>query len=523
MIGVGVSYDLEQYERLQGNRPALINLFTLKAIAHKMRRRHAGLQFRSSAPSSRRGSLERAAAPPSVPGDVVGVQDVKESAEELLPPRSAEGSSQAVVDEGPSNLLGLYTIFVHPMCVLLVCVPLGLLSPRLGWGVSCTFWLNFLALIPLAKILGDATEELAASLGNETVSGLLNASFGNAVEMIVSVQALRANLLPVVKLSLLGSVLSNILLVLGSAFLLGGLTPSRTQRSRTHSILGTPIGGFIGVEKEQKFALKSALISVAMLLFSCMSFALPTMFDSFTHDHAKVLTVSRIGAWIVMSTYVAFLLFQLLTHTKTLSRDENGPVGGVSSAGFGYAANSGVVMTGVMTEEGDDDEEEEAEEEEAASMSVWCAVALMAVCATVTALNSQLLVDVIKSVVKQAGIPETFIGVILLPIAGNACEHASALRFSMNDRPGLAIGIAVGSSTQVALLVVPFAVIMGFFMGKPLDLNFGALNTLVVTFSVLVTLTLLLDGRSNWMKGYLLIALYVFIATLYWYIPYGTE
>merc|ERR1712062_372026 len=113
---------------------------------------------------------------------------------------------------GPSNSEGLYTIFAHPMCSLLVCVPLGITSYHMEWGDSWSFWLNFLALIPLAKILGDATEELAAYIQNDTITGLLNASFGNAVEMIVSVQALRAGLLQVVKLSLLGSVLSNILL-----------------------------------------------------------------------------------------------------------------------------------------------------------------------------------------------------------------------------------------------------------------------------------------------------------------------
>merc|ERR1719362_356400 len=140
-------------------------------------------------------------------------------------------------------------------------------------------------------------------------------------------------------------------------------------------------------------------------------------------------------------------------------------------------------------------------------------------CTVVTAVSSEFLVDAIESVVKSAHIPESFIGIILLPIAGNACEHASAVRFAMNDRPGLAIGISVGSSTQVALLVVPFAVIVGSFMNKDLDLDFGALNAAVVTFSVMVVTTLLLDGHSNWMKGYLLMVLYGFIAMLYWSVP----
>jgi len=506
---VGVSYDFDQYERLEGKQPALMSIFKLKAIANKMRHHCQGYEFKRGRPAQ----------------DLVSEQDAQAMTAHLTEkseagPRQSlpEGHAvsmefshhtNSVVVHGPSNFLGLYTIFVHPLCLFLFCVPLGFMSSWLNWGTSWTFWLNFLALVPLAKILGDATEELAASLQNDTISGLLNATFGNAVEMILSVQALRKNLFSVVKLSLLGSVLSNILLVLGSAFLLGGLTPSTTRRGRFHSFQGNSGEDFIGMEKEQKFALKSALISMAMLLFSCMSFALPTMFDSFTKDPVKVLIVSRIGAWISMSSYVAFLIFQLLTHTKTLSQEEH-----VLSAPPGVMqANSDGAM--LLTE----DIEAEEENDEAASISATCAVLLMLCCTVVTAVNSELLVGVINDVVQNAGIPETFIGVILLPIAGNACEHAGAIRFAMNDRPGLAIGIAVGSSTQVALLVVPFAVIMGSFMGKPLDLDFGALNTAVVTLSVLVVLTLLLDGRSNWMKGYLLVALYVFIAILYWFMP----
>jgi len=428
---------------------------------------------------------------------------------------STSSTAQSTVKtiEGPSNYEGLCTIFAHPMCSLLVCVPLGFLSYALEWGDGWTFWLNFLALIPLAKILGDATEELAAYMENDTISGLLNASFGNAVEMIVAVQALRADLLQVVKLSLLGSVLSNILLVLGCAFFVGGLSPSGTSQGKFHSFhqlqdSQSSQRRYV-MEKEQKFATKSALLSMAMLLFSCMSFALPTIFRTCTAaPEADVLSVSRKGSWLVLSAYGAFLIFQLLTHRRTLALDEDLPVPAADSP-----------MTANHGQELEEADEEEEEEEEEASISPLCSISLMAACSVVTAFNSQALVDVLESVVESAGIPESFIAVILLPIAGNACEHASAVRFAMNDRPGLAIGISVGSSTQVALLVVPFSVIMGSFLNRPLDLDFGALNTAVVTFSVMVVTTLLFDGRSNWMKGYLIMVLYGFIAMLYWYVP----
>jgi len=404
--------------------------------------------------------------------------------------------------EGPNNYLGLKTIFLHPFSILLLALPFGLLAWYFKWGDGWVFWLNLIALIPLAKILGDATEELAASLHNDTVSGLLNASFGNAVEMIVSIQSIRADLFGVVKASLLGSVISNILLVLGSSFFLGGISKSSRRRGRFHSFNAANTDEFanlnVGMEKEQKFAVKSALISMGLLLFACMSFALPSIFNAMPTDDSKaVLQVSRIGACIVASAYVGLLIFQLWTHKQTLDKEEEI-----------LAKNPG-----------EDDDEDDEEEEEEASITATCAIALMACTTLVVAVCSELLVDSIQSVVAGKGIPESFIGVILLPIAGNACEHAGALRFAWQDRPGLAIGIAVGSSTQIALLVVPFSILVAWYLDKPLDLDFGVLNTSVVTLSVLVVLTLLLDGRSNWLKGYILVCLYVFIAVLYWYLP----
>mmetsp|Transcript_66825 Transcript_66825/g.124853 ORF Transcript_66825/g.124853 Transcript_66825/m.124853 type:complete len:480 (+) Transcript_66825:71-1510(+) len=385
------------------------------------------------------------------------------------------------------NLEGLKNIFWDPMCILLVCSPLGILSACRGWGASCTFWLNFAALIPLAKLLGDGTEEVAAVLQNDTVSGLLNASFGNAVEMIVSIQALRNGLFSIVKTSLLGSILSNVLLVLGTSFLCGGLS-HRTDNKHTSFAAPRKTGDLVVREKEQTFGVKSALVSMGMLLFSCMSFALPTIFDEEPgDDHVSVLKVSRLGALIVMSTYIAFLLFQLVTHKAMVQQDES------------------------MDADG--------EEEEEAKLSLWLAIAIMGLSTLVVAINSEFLVDALEDVVKSTGIPESFIGVILLPLAGNACEHAGAIRFAILDRPGLSIGIAVGSSTQIALLVIPFSVVSGWLMDRDMDLNFGILNTAVMLLSVLVVLALVMDGRANWLKGYIMVAMYVFIAILYWFVP----
>ena len=476
------------WQEMHAGRAAVINPIKLKAMAMKLRHRLHNLEFKR---------------PPSKPELVAPEED--DDTQPRIPTKNRTYSVLYIV--GPDNVVGLKTIFYHPFSFFLLACPAGILAHVLDWGVGAVFWLNFLALVPLAKILGDSTEELAGSIHNDTVTGLLNATFGNAVEMIVAIQSIRSNLLAIVKASLLGSVLSNTLLVLGTAFLLGGLTRSRKRRGRYHSfhIISEEFerNGPTRLEKEQKFAVKSALISMAMLMFSCMSFALPTIFNSYPSDDSKsVLKVSRIGAVIVLSSYVAYLFFQLLTHERTLGDEED------------------ALSPGLEDEPEDPDEDED---DAGPGLTAGCATLLMALCTLAVAINSEYLVDTIAEVVHDYGLPESFIGVILLPIAGNACEHASAIRFAMQDRPGLAIGIAVGSATQISLLVVPFSVIVAWCVDKPLDLDFGALNTAVVTFCNLVVLTLLLDGRSNWFKGYILCCMYAFISVLYWHVPKSME
>merc|ERR1712217_812189 len=135
------------------------------------------------------------------------------------------------------------------------------------------------------------------------------------------------------------------------------------------------------------------------------------------------------------------------------------------------------------------------------------------------AYSSELLVSSLDSVVSKMHISTHFIGIILLPIVGNACEHVSAIRFAIMDKPGLSIGIAVGSSTQISLFVVPFSVMMGWIINQPMDLNFGSLNTTVMSISVMVVLSVVVDGTANWLQGYLLMSGYFIIAVLYWHLP----
>lgn len=424
--------------------------------------------------------------------------------------------------EKPPNLdgQGLMSMLMHPLCVLLICFPFGVASNQLHWGAPTTFWLNFLGLIPLAKILGDATEELAAGLHNDMLAGLLNATFGNAVEVVMMVQTLRAGLIDVVKATLLGSVLSNLLLVLGCSFFFGGImgssgsfgprsaqnldnmTPTRISQQpelelsddrpmRSHSTHSASDMEFVG-EKVQTFSVMSAMVNTSLLLLSCLSLSLVTVFYSETNVDKKpedgtsdiVLSISRMVSITMMMSYCAYIFFQLVTHRVAMQE-----------------------------EEGDDEDGEEPALSVKASLAVMCGITVL------VAYSSELLVESLDEVVEQMGIGSHFIGIILLPIVGNACEHASAIRFAIQDKPGLSIGIAVGSSTQISLFVVPFSVIMGWIIDEPMDLNFGSLNTTVMSISVVVVLSIVVDGSATWLQGYLLVSAYYVVAVLYWHLP----
>jgi Ca2+:H+ antiporter len=355
----------------------------------------------------------------------------------------------------------------------------------------------------LAKFLGDLTEELAAGLKSEIVAGLLNATFGNAVEMVITVQTLRQGLYNVVKATLLGSVLSNVLLVLGMSFFFGGIVNLKGQKSeeKENNRLDGEISmdstyGLLAAEKVQHFGVLGAMVNTSMLLLSCLSFTLVTVFASMM-DHstgaAKILEddhlirISRTCSCIIMSAYIAYVIFQLFTHRTVM--------------GDGDAA----------------DEPDAAEEEQ--HVSVATASVFLCIITALVAISSELLVGAIDGITANAHMGEHFIGIILLPIVGNACEHAAAVRFAMLDKPSLSIGIAVGSSTQIALFVVPFAVLIGWAIDRPMDLMFGALNTTVMTLSVIVVLSMVVDGQSNWLQGYLLMAAYAVVGVLYWYVP----
>ncbi|KAK4185544.1 putative vacuolar calcium ion transporter [Podospora australis] len=358
--------------------------------------------------------------------------------------------------------------------ILLVFVPLGLISAPLKWGATAVFTLNFFAIIPLAAILSFATEEIASRLG-ETLGGLVNATFGNAVELIVSIVALRAGEIEVVQASMLGSILSNLLLVLGMCFYLGGIYNMR-------DINGNAI--------EQSFSTGAAQTTCSLMTLSSATMILPAalygVLDTSSKDQkdASILTLSRWTSIVLLTLYVFYLLFSLRTH-KALFESE---------------AQAGV----------------EEEEEHEPLMGPWAAMLVLLVTTVVISFCADHMVNSIDKIVESGAMSKTFIGLILIPIVGNAAEHVTACVVAVKNKMDLAMGVAIGSSIQIALLVTPSLVLLGWALDKPMSLNFGTFETVAFALSVLVVTYTVQDGKSNYLEGAMLLGLYMIIAGSFW-------
>eukprot|EP00927_Polykrikos_kofoidii_P012417 TRINITY_DN15344_c0_g1_i1.p1 TRINITY_DN15344_c0_g1~~TRINITY_DN15344_c0_g1_i1.p1 ORF type:complete len:461 (-),score=72.97 TRINITY_DN15344_c0_g1_i1:63-1403(-) len=399
---------------------------------------------------------------------------------------------------------GLLNILGSPAYVLLLCFPVGLVSVFEWNNDVLTFWMMFCAMIPLVKILGDATEELALNLHNQMLSGLLNAIFGNAAVIIITVSFMLLQRFDVVKMFLMGSVLSDLLLVLGMAFLAGGFVkPKRPDTNHLTDVLQDQDlnSELTSKEKQQKFSSEGALMNSSILIVACLLFILITLLDKLVGgDSSKydMLPVSRVCSILLAMTYVAFLVFQLVTHAET--------------------------MVGEMEK---NDNPETAKEQSV--LSLPCSIALFIITTAMLCAASHFLAGSFETAVESSGLTSIFVSIFLLPIIGNACEHDSTIRFAVEERVGLSVGIAVGSAVQVALFHIPFSVLLGWALGassagKNMDLNFGMFNVLVLSLSVIVVLSTVVDGKSNWLEGYMLLTAYLILYVLYWSLPegYGT-
>ncbi|KAI9789448.1 MAG: hypothetical protein M1835_001655 [Candelina submexicana] len=355
--------------------------------------------------------------------------------------------------------------------ILLVFVPLGIIAGAIGWSPTAVFILNFFAIIPLAALLSFATEEISVKLG-QTLGGLMNATFGNAVELIVSIVALKNGEIRIVQSSMLGSILSNILLVLGCCFLAGGIK-NHEQR----------FNGTVASTMSSMMAVASASLIIPATLYSTLKSG-----DSNVGTHCEILILSHGTAVILLILYVMYIFFQLKTHTELFDEVN-------------------------QEEQGGDAEEEEH------ILSPWAAGVALVLVTILVAVCAEYLVDSIDSIVQSAHISKTFIGLVLLPIVGNAAEHVTAVVVSMKNKMDLAIGVAIGSSMQIALLVTPFLVILGWIIGQPMTLHFETFETVVFFVSVLVMNYLIQDGKSNYLEGAMLLGMYIIIALAFYVYP----
>mmetsp|Transcript_5077 Transcript_5077/g.15197 ORF Transcript_5077/g.15197 Transcript_5077/m.15197 type:complete len:425 (+) Transcript_5077:130-1404(+) len=361
--------------------------------------------------------------------------------------------------------LGLES-YMSWMNVLLPFVPLGILAGIFGWSDSLVFIFNFLAVLPLAMILGRATEDIASHT-NETIGGLLNATFGNAVELIMSINALRAGLLDIIKATLVGSILSNLLLVLGMSLL---------------------CGGYFFMEQKVNPVVSEA--NAGLLVMASFGFMLPTAYtmtmSSAEKKHHLDENVSLVIAVIMLVLYFSYLFFQLFTHSSM------------------YASASEEV------------DEEDGEREGLPSFNM--ALAVLTVSVLLVSVNSDYLVDSVAGFSEKLGLGQTFVSLMLLPLVGNAAEHMSAVTVAMKDKLDLSIGIACGSSVQIAAFVAPLMVVISWMFGYAhLTLDFHILETVCVFMSVFIVNTMLRDFTTNWLEGALLVAGYLMLAGAVFY------
>ncbi|EED11843.1 conserved hypothetical protein [Talaromyces stipitatus ATCC 10500] len=393
------------------------------------------------------------------------------------------------------------TIFKSWINLLLFCVPAGIAINYCNLNMTAVFVVNFIGIIPLAAMLSDATEEIALRTG-ETIGGLLNASFGNAVELIVAIIALVHDEVTIVQTSLIGSMLSNLLLVMGMCFFFGGI-------NRT----------------EQKFSKLFAQTGASLLALAVASLIIPTAFRKWSAGGASHTDeLSRGVSVILLLVYTCYLIFQLKTHAdiynkpseKTEKRNKSRAKGDTQKGVVAMSGLSAYIVTGTPQLGLPVDEKDE---KETPQLHFYVAVLVLVLSTLFIALCAEFMVNAIDAVTSgTSGVSKTFIGLILLPIVGNAAEHATAVTCAVKDKMDIAIAVAVGSSMQIALLVLPLVVVLGWVMGNDnMTLDFGDGFQVVVLFmAVLLVNYLIADGKSNWLEGILLMTLYIIIAISGW-------
>lgn len=346
--------------------------------------------------------------------------------------------------------------------LLIIAAPISWALRALAPDSPWVFITASLALVPLAGLIGLGTEQLAERSG-PVLGGFLNATFGNAAEMIIAIVALHEGHVELVKASITGSIVGNLLLVLGLSFFVGGLG----RRLQTfHRTAATNLG--------------------ALLFLAVVALVMPAVFDLALYGSlaARPPAIDRLSLWtavILIAAYASSLVYAFTAH-RDLFRSHEGR---------------------------DDDE----------GLTTAQAIGVLAGGTVLTTVQAETLVGALQPALVQLGLTELFVGVIVLAVIGNAAEHYSAVVAAYRDRMTLAVEIAVGSSAQIALLVAPAVVLYSFALGQPMSLLFNAFEIAAIALSVLATVIVVSDGESNWVEGLQLIGIYLILALAFYFVP----
>ncbi|MEP6809063.1 MAG: calcium/proton exchanger [Chthoniobacterales bacterium] len=348
---------------------------------------------------------------------------------------------------------------------LLIFVPLAIVLRFWPGGAnqSALFVCAALGIIPVAGWIGHATEELAARVG-AGLGGLLNATFGNAAELIIAGIALSRGLTGVVKASITGSIIGNILLVLGLSILAGSTKYKEQRFNRTGARTST---------------ISLSLAGIALIIPAVFHHAVNLSSTNWTPAMEQHLSLAI--AIILFATYFCILWFSLRTHRQYFS--------------------------------GEDSTEKEARWSRAKATTI------LLIATAFVALLSEFLVGTIESVRAAAGVTEVFVGVIVVAIVGNAAEHSTAILMALKNKMDLSVGIAIGSSLQIALFVAPLLVFLSYAFGRPMDLEFSLPEVCAVVASIYILFQISGDGETNWIEGVQLLALYLILGVLFFYLP----
>lgn len=360
---------------------------------------------------------------------------------------------------------------------LLVFIPIAIILEINKVSGTLVFGASALAIIPLAGLMGEATEHLSAKMG-AGIGGLLNATFGNAAELIIALIALNAGQYEVVKASLTGSIIGNILLVLGASIFIGGLKYEKQKFNRTATSVGT-----------------------TLLAISAIGLIIPAIFHHLNQGRPNAIekTLSLEIAVVLFITYILSLIFSLKTHKHLYS-------GAAETEDIPVKVTKGAKAP--------------ASEHAHVEWSRGKSVGVLLVATIGVAIMSEMLVGSIEETAKHFKLTDVFIGVILVAIIGNAAEHSTAIMVAMKNKMDLAINIAVGSSLQIALFVAPVLIFVSYFMSRqPMDLVFSTMEVISIVIAIMILNLVASDGESNWMEGIQMLAVYTMLGLAFFFLP----